>query len=107
MPRKKGTRKQRGNVGPKQRRSTSTGERVTMLGLMAMIKGQGYKCAITGVELDHKTATVDHTVPLKYGGANCLSNVQVIHDAINRMKGTLSMDEFTYWCGMVANAEDA
>ena len=75
--------------------------------LRQLIERQGYKCSLTGVELDPRTAELDHVVPVSDGGDHSITNLQVLHKAVNRMKGAMSNDEFVRWCKMVARSDDA
>lgn len=71
-----------------------------------MIKRQAYRCAISGVRLEPEIAEADHTIPITSGGANVIENIEIVHRVINRMKGTLSRDEFIYWCRLVTKHHD-
>lgn len=68
-----------------------------------MIEAQNYECALSGVELTPQTASADHIVPLSQGGRNVMDNVQIVHADMNRMKGTMSQDEFVNWCCLVSS----
>ena len=72
--------------------------------LRQLIERQGYKCSLTGVELEPRTAELDHVVPVSDGGDHSITNLQVLHKAVNRMKGAMSNDEFVRWCRLVAKA---
>lgn len=75
--------------------------------LRGLVERQGYKCALSGVQLDPDIAELDHIVPVAAGGWHDVGNLQVLHRAINRMKGQLSNDEFIRWCRLVAETEAA
>lgn len=68
-----------------------------------LIANQDYKCALTGVALDPDTAELDHVVPVTEGGDHSIGNLQVLHKTVNRMKGSMSNDEFIRWCKLVAD----
>lgn len=69
--------------------------------LMNLIKSQNFKCALTGIELTPDTANLDHRLPRKHGGSDAVGNLQWILDDVNRMKGSLTQDEFIRLCGLV------
>lgn len=71
--------------------------------LMNLIKSQDYKCSLTGIELTPDTANLDHRLPRKHGGSDAVGNLQWILDDVNRMKGSLTQDEFIRLCGLVWN----
>jgi 5-methylcytosine-specific restriction endonuclease McrA len=63
-----------------------------------------FRCELTGVTLTTETIAVDHIIPLSKGGKNDYENIQIVHATVNRMKGTLSQDEFITWCKRIAAA---
>jgi 5-methylcytosine-specific restriction endonuclease McrA len=69
--------------------------------LRELIEKQNYRCALSGVSLTPSDAQLDHIVPVSDGGTHLIDNLQVVHSVINRMKGTLSNEEFRHWCKMV------
>ena len=71
--------------------------------LERMFFNQLGKCNLTGVELGPDTLTADHIQPMEDGGSNTADNVQIVHDIINTMKGSLSNDQFIEWCCRVAD----
>ena len=75
--------------------------------LRQLIEKQGYRCALTGIDLEPETAELDHVVPVSDGGNHSIANLQVLHKAVNRMKGAMSNDEFVRWCKMVARSDSA
>lgn len=82
------------------------GEGATRSQLRGLIEKQGYCCALTGIPLEPNDAELDHVVPVSGGGTHAISNLQVLHKAVNRMKGAMSNDEFVRWCRLVAKAAD-
>ena len=71
--------------------------------LKKLLEVQGYKCALTGVRLEPKTAELDHKVPLSRGGTNDLGNLQWLSREVNRAKGAMDNDEFIAMCKRVAS----
>jgi 5-methylcytosine-specific restriction endonuclease McrA len=67
-----------------------------------LITRQNYRCALSGVELTPDNAEIDHVIAVKNGGSHDVSNLQVLHVVVNRMKGTISNDEFIRWCRLVS-----
>ena len=53
-----------------------------------LAKRQGYKCALSGLELD-ELFDVDHIVPLSHGGADNLNNMQLLNLQVHRIKTTM------------------
>ena len=78
-------------------------QKVTERNLRYLIEDQQQRCAITNTPLTPEVAGLDHIIPLSAGGSNTMDNVQVLHREVNRMKGSLSMDEFLDWCRLIAN----
>lgn len=68
-----------------------------------MIESQAYLCAISGWSLTPETASLDHITPVSRGGElKAIANVQIVHTVINRMKGTMTNEEFISACKAVA-----
>lgn len=82
-------------------KKTASLDKPTRKKLEALIEKQEYKCAITGLLLTPDTASCDHIVAIKKGGQNAMSNIQVVHKDVNRIKGTLSMEELQHWCRLI------
>ena len=78
------------------------GEAITGTTLFELAKSNGFRCALSGVELKPDNASLDHTIPLSKGGSHSMHNVAVIHGAVNRMKGEMDRDEFVRWCKLIA-----
>ena len=70
--------------------------------LIELIKAQGYRCAMTGVTLTPDVAELDHINPVSKGGTHSIDNLQVVHAAVNRMRGAMDLSEFIGWCEKVA-----
>lgn len=79
------------------------GSQVDASDLKKLLEMQGYKCALTGVRLEPKTAELDHKVPLSRGGTNDLGNLQWLSREVNRAKGAMDNDEFIAMCKRVAS----
>lgn len=78
------------------------GQKLRLQDLRDLIAGQGYKCALTGVELEPASASADHINPVAKGGQNEIDNIQILHHKVNTAKGTLSNSEFIEMCVEVA-----
>lgn len=81
-------------------------DRPTAKRIRRLIELQGYRCGMTGVELEPRDANLDHVVPIAAGGRHVMGNVQVVHRVINQMKSTLAKDEFVEWCRRVVEFAD-
>jgi len=79
-----------------------TSRKTTAAKLMALLEKQEYRCALSGHKLTVKTASLDHVVPVSEGGSDDIDNLQWVHNAINRAKGTMSQQSFTLMCRRVA-----
>lgn len=69
--------------------------------LMQILKDQEYKCALSGQDLVPEKSQLDHIVPKKKGGSDRKENLQWVTAKINRMKGSMSNEEFIRACGNV------
>jgi 5-methylcytosine-specific restriction endonuclease McrA len=77
-------------------------ERLTGKAVYRLVQQQGFRCALSGQELTPASASIDHKTPLCRGGSHTIDNAQVVEAEINRMKGTLTHDEFVRLCVLVA-----
>lgn len=75
---------------------------ITTGALREILETQGYKCALSGDELTPDACSLDHKQPLSKGGSHTIDNVQLVTPEINRMKGSMTMDEFILMCMKVA-----
>lgn len=73
-------------------------EKITRTALERMIEAQGYRCPLTGRQLEPETSSIDHKVPLARGGTHTLDNVWIIHRDANRAKSTMTIEEFRDLC---------
>jgi hypothetical protein len=80
----------------------TTEQSATSSELMAMLKRQKYKCALSGAKLKPETAQLDHVEPLAEGGTNNIENLQWLDGQVNKAKGTMSQADFVRMCVMVA-----
>lgn len=78
-------------------------QNATACQLMQLIADQGYKCALTGLDLTPENSELDHKVPRSKGGSDHVTNLQWLHKTVNRMKGNMSEDRFVQMCRMVAD----
>lgn len=82
-------------------------------GVLGRLERQRYRCALTGRSLTPQTASLDHIVPIRCGGAHILENTQVLHTEVNRAKGSLTNEQFiglcrqvVRWAGKAAREEE-
>jgi hypothetical protein len=75
--------------------------RITVAGVMKLLEWQRFRCALTGRELTPETASLDHIVPVRYGGEHVLQNAQALHKDVNRAKTTMTNGEFIRMCNDV------
>lgn len=69
--------------------------------LLSLAEKQGYRCALSGIQLSPDDASLDHIKSVANGGSHEIDNLQILHKEINRMKGTLSNEEFIALCRKV------
>lgn len=80
---------------------------VTAARLLELIEQQGYRCALSGVELTPDTATLDHKTSRSNSGEHVMDNVWFLHRDVNRAKGTMSVAEFRRMCSRVVQWSEA
>lgn len=90
----------------KRGRTTQMTERVKSKQLRKLIESQGYKCGLTGRELEPETGSIDHVYPISRGGSNTLANLQVLHTDVNQAKGTMDPETFVEMCREVVEWVD-
>lgn len=83
-------------------RASPIAGRVNYAGVARLLESQSYRCALTGRHLQPEDASLDHIVPVSRGGPHLLENVQVLHTAVNRAKGTMTTADFVTLCREVA-----
>ena len=90
-------------IEPSPKNETQTrNATVTGNALFKLAKANGFRCALSGVEMEPDHASIDHVVPLSKGGEHSMSNMAIIHITVNRMKGEMDHDEFVRWCTLIA-----
>lgn len=70
--------------------------------LLAMVEGQNYRCALSGVELSPAMSSLDHKLPVSCGGSNDIDNLQIIHPVVNYAKARMTNEQFIAMCHAVA-----
>lgn len=70
--------------------------------LMDKFKDQGFICFFSGQKLEREESSLDHVQPISKGGKHEEQNIELVHAVINRMKGSLTAEEFVEWCVKVA-----
>ena len=90
-------------------RETSSGRRwmanrkgsVRMRELLKKLEQQGNRCALSGEPIDDKNSEIDHIIPVSRGGSSEIENLQWVTRKINRMKQTMTNEEFVEACKLV------
>ena len=82
------------NTANRLSRIKSTGETITKNDLWRIAKKQKLKCAISGIKLNNDNISLDHITPFCRGGKNVCTNIQLVHNTINLMKGSFYMRDF-------------
>lgn len=82
----------------------SRDEPVTVKNLEWLLKQQGYRCALSGIELTPESVGLDHIDAKANGGTHTLGNVQLVDKRINIMKARLEQSEFIELCAAVTKA---
>lgn len=77
--------------------------KVTIEGLRQILIRQDYRCALSGVVLSPECASLDHIHPLVKGGCHVLSNIQIVHPVVNRLKGSMTQSELVQWAKLIAS----
>lgn len=71
--------------------------------VLRLLEWQTYRCALTGRPLTPDTASLDHILPVRGGGAHTIDNVQVLHKEVNRAKATMTAEGFIRMCHEVVD----
>jgi 5-methylcytosine-specific restriction endonuclease McrA len=90
-------------------RETNSGRRhmanrkgsVKMRDMLEKLRQQGSRCALSGELIDHQNCEIDHIVPVSRGGSSDIENLQFVSKRMNRMKGTMTNNEFVEACKLV------
>ena len=69
-------------------------QKITIQSLRDLLREQNGRCAISGIELTPEDCELDHIQAIANGGSHSMGNVQLLNSNINRMKGTMSNQEF-------------
>lgn len=72
--------------------------------------GSNPKCYLTGQPIDlfkGETYEFDHIIPIKLGGTNDLSNLQIALTEVNHAKGQLMLDDFYKLCEDILKYRDS
>lgn len=72
----------------------------------AKLRKNKFKCALSGIELTPDNFCIDHIQSMADGGTNDIANLQCVHPLVNRMKGTMSNEQFVDMCRRVAEAQE-
>jgi 5-methylcytosine-specific restriction endonuclease McrA len=75
---------------------------ITSKDLEGLLIEQNYRCALSGVMLTPKNTSCDHVVALEKGGEHRIENLQLVDKTVNRMKNTMSQEDFVSWCRRVS-----
>lgn len=74
---------------------------ITVAWLQALWDSQGGRCALSGRDLDIRTAEVDHRVPRSRGGSDALENLRLLCPEANAAKGAMTDEELFRLCAEV------
>lgn len=74
------------------RRNRETGERINIEQWKKLCDKYDNKCLACGKIGDYQTLTMDHVIPVIYGGKNLISNIQPLCRECNSSKGTKIID---------------
>lgn len=92
-----------GTLIPKKPVHNQNGDMRKRKVVRGILEDQGYKCYLTGLELTPDTSTLDHIIPVSKGGhPTDARNGGFLHATVNKMKGSMSVDEFVEWCTRVS-----
>lgn len=86
----------------KQKRKLTPPEHITGERLYQQLHRQDEECFYSGDSLTFKNVSLEHRVPLCRKGGHVMSNVVLSTKRINRMKGTMTDEEFISVCHKVA-----
>ena len=70
--------------------------------MLSKIKGNGFKCALSGWAISPQCFEIDHIVSMNDGGTDDPGNLQAVHPLVNRAKGTMGNQQFIDMCKAVA-----
>lgn len=81
-----------------QKQPASADARLRKADVLAVLKRQLYRCALTGRTLQPEVANIDHIVPLAKGGQHVPANIQILHEQVNQAKNSMTQAEFIALC---------
>jgi hypothetical protein len=84
------------------RNSFSKQGHISITQLRQLLSDQDERCALTGIQLVPRTASLDHKMPIEHGGENDIENVQIVHALANYAKARLTQSQFVNMCHLVA-----
>ena len=76
--------------------------RVSVNNLIALIRSQEFRCALSGRQLTPSNCALDHIRPFSSTRDHSLDNLQFLDEDVNRAKGLLSTEAFVRLCIDVA-----
>lgn len=89
---------------------------VSMEYLWNLLEQQGFRCALTGVEVNLSKSIVNSSVDYKSFNASLdridnskgyeEGNVWWVHRTVNRLKNNYSVDELKYWCKLIISHDN-
>lgn len=89
---------------------------MTVKDLNLILEKQNGLCALTGVPLtctlelgkiSNTNASIDRIIPGAKGGGYVVDNIRLVCSIVNKMRGTLTDEEFLYWCKMISEGGSA
>lgn len=91
-----------GKTGIRFERQTRSRSEAGAKDLFMLLKEQKFRCALSGVKLLPETAALDHIIPVSRGGSDAIDNLQWVDCRINKMKGSMVLEEFLDLCSKVS-----
>lgn len=80
---------------------------ISVENVLRLLEAQQYRCALTGRSLEPDSASLDHIVPVRFGGEHVIENTQVLHKDVNRAKGSLTSEQFVGMCREIVRWSDS
>jgi 5-methylcytosine-specific restriction endonuclease McrA len=93
-------------VSQKGEKSVLKEGRVSSTQLRQLLEDQNYRCALTGMELTPRLSSLDHKNPIEAGGANDISNLQIVHPLANFAKARMTQSQFVNMCHLIAKSHE-
>jgi len=79
-------------IHSQNRRNRETGEKIKIEQWKKLCEKYDNKCLSCGKSGDYRTLTMDHVIPVMYGGKNNINNIQPLCKNCNSTKGTKIID---------------